>query len=178
MSKSNYIEKEKIYMSNPLRLNNYTPLDVKNITLVPQTILTADETTLANLTLDIDSNGNKVYFAADVAFIFVNFPPDAIPADFLTFRVYRDTTLIFEKIIYCSNYVILSSGTTRPSLTYVYEPTEANFFCIDTPPLTFCDCDKKVTYTLTVQSTMIDTYTISPDNSTSTFITVELNTKG
>jgi hypothetical protein len=159
-------------MSNPLTFNNCISPNIKNLTLPTQTILTTDETTLATLTLNVNHNGNKIYFAADIAFIFVNFPPEAIPSDFLTFRVYRGTTLIFEKEIFCSNHAILSEEF---GLIYVYEPTEANFFCVDAPAFTSCDCLKTTTYTLTVQSTFIDTYTITPNNSTSTFIAIEYN---
>ncbi|MGH4120197.1 hypothetical protein [Clostridium sp.] len=158
-------------MSNPLTFNNCIAPAIKNTTVDNLTILTADETTLASLTLNVNNIGDKVYFSADITFIFVNFLPEMIPADYLTFRVYRGTTLIFEKEIYCSNHAILLEG---PSLEYVYEPTEANFFCVDTPTFPICDCPKQVTYNLTVQSTMTDTYTITPNNSTSTFIIVEV----
>ena len=158
-------------MSSPLTFNNCATPVIKNTTVDTQTIQTGDETTLASLTLNLNNIGDKVYFAADITFIFIDLPPDEVPSDFLTFRVYRDAILIFEKEIFCSNHVILSEG---PSLIYVYQPTEANFFCVDTPPFTHCDCPKQLTYNLTVQSTVFDSYTITPNTSTSSFIIVEL----
>lgn len=86
-------------MSNYLQLNAFEPLEFKNTTIPFHFIPWIHEVPLADLTLDINNAGSKVYLAADIAYRYWRYSIGKI-----TFRLYRNDSLIYQKAVICQPY--------------------------------------------------------------------------